>query len=613
MAQSGDNIINIGGAKINMNTSTSKGLEKAISIIAKFIINAQRGVNKIVYGDVKKKYKNKSNNKGDVNTALNNGLLSVVDEIASVDVCNIINYALNKIPQGKGFDPNKTPQTENPIERAKYNLQKIAYTTQLYIDEYYGAYVNPGSADSRIGLSNLVNQITLSLNSISSPVNQLNSSVGAISPELAKQFPDLNIINNFLQNALGTFNKYTDAREIPSQDVQKVLKFIDTVRASCIAIQGLNSVSSAINFLDTTLDVGIQEQIAKIQKLINLDKLIPLINAVLKTANNINSIARKVIGYVRTAQLVISIIFVIRKVLLAVDKFLLFLQIPSIFSTVGAVLGFTKIQQQTIQKFLDKLFERLGQINAVLTLIIIFVENLIIIINEIILKLRVILANIEACSNVAPSLIKDTKDTITNLTNTRDTLQAILNNYNNNKKQIDNRFGDYTIEIVTEEVVDEGIRLKRRYGIALGTNGYIVAQSTPTFASLDQIIINEVKVILVSKGLVKSSLQGLNPDQISTILTAAQFLDEGSLDSENLDITSDISGDIAIDLEQPETEELGLGKFVDNLSGGKALRKRMRKILAKQTQNLKKDISTADQGTGFSSRISTSEIKEDTK
>jgi hypothetical protein len=595
MSLSQSNIINLGGDRLNINTTTAKGLEKAIGVIAQFIIKSQQGVNKIVYGDVRKKFKNTSNNKGDVSSAMNNGLLNVVDTVASVDICNIVNYLINQIPGGKGFDPNVPPKTNDPIERSKYALQKIAYEVQIKIDQYSNLYIDPNNLQSRVDLSNLVTQITESLNSIADPVSQ----IGLTNPQLQKAFPDISILSNFIQNALGKFNQYTDINQINSSEIQKLLKLIQDIRNVCVAIQGLNSPAAAINFLDSTFDVGIQDQIQKIQKLINPARLIPLIKAILRTANNINSIGRKIVGYIKTAQVIIQLIFLIRTVLLAVDKFLKFLQVPSIFTTLGATLGLTEIQQQTIKNAIEKLFQRLGQINSVLNLMIIFVENLLIVINEIIVKLRIILLNLEQCSNIDPELIQDTRNTIDTLSQTQNDLQTFINNYNTNKNLIDTRFGNYNIEIVTEQVTDEGINLKRRFGIARGTDNIIVVQSTPTFASLDQIIINEVKVLLVSGGFVKSSLQGLSPDEISVTLESAQFLEDGSFDPDTLSINPSDN----IQISEEDSQELGLQSFVNNLPGGKKLRKRMRKQMIKSNEQLVKDLKSGDPNSKYSEKI----------
>jgi hypothetical protein len=594
MSLSQSNIINLGGDKLNINTTTAKGLEKAIGVIAQFIIKSQQGVNKIIYGDVKKKFKNKLNNKGDVSSAMNNGLLNVVDTVASVDICNIVNYLINQIPGGKAFNPNVPPKTDDPIERSKYALQKIAYDVQIKIDEFSNLYIDPNNLQSRVDLSNLVSQITESLNSIADPVAQ----IGLTNPQLQKAFPDISILSNFIQNAVGKFNQYTDINQINSSELQKVLKLIQDVRNVCIAIQGLNSPAAAINFLDSTFDVGIQDQIQKIQKLINPARLIPLLKALLRTANSINSIGRKIVGFIKTAQVIIQLILLLRTVLTIVANFLKLLQIPSIFSTVGATLVLTD-QQQKIKDLIEKLFQRLGQINSVLNLLIIFVENILIAINEIITKLRIILLNLEQCSNIDHELIQETRDTINSLSQTQSDLQAFINTYNTNKDLIDTRFGNYNIEIVTEQVTDEGINLKRRYGIARGLDGNIAVQSTPTFASLDQIIINEVKVLLVSGGFVKSNFQNLPLEDISTLLESARFLEEGSISPDSLEISVASSFDIS----DEDANELGLQTFVNNLPGGKKLRKKMRKIFAEQSSNLSKSVDSVDPNSKYKSSI----------
>ena len=605
MALSQSNILNLGGDRLNINTTTAKGLEKAIGVIARFIMKAQQGTNKIVYGDAKKRNNNKSNTKGDVSSAMNNGLLNVVDTIASIDFCNIINYLINQVPGGKAFNPNVPPKTNDPIGRAKYSLQKAAYDIQIKIDQYSNLYINPNNLNSRQELSNLVSELVLSLNAISDSTNQ----VGLSNPQLQKAFPDISILSNFIQNSIGKFNQFTDVNQIPSAEIQKLLKLIQDVRNICIAIQALNSPAAVINFLDSTFDVGIQDQIAKLQKIINPARLIPLVKAMLRTANNINSIARKIIGYIKTAQVIIQLIFLIRSVLLAVDKFLKFLQIPSIFTTLGATLGFTEIQQQTIKSFIDKLFQRLGQINAVLTLMVIFIENILIVINEIIIKLRIILLNMEQCSNIDPELVQETINTINGLEETRNELQEFINTYNTNKKLIDTRFGNYNIEIVTEQIVDEGINLKRRYGIAIGSDNIIAVQSTPTFASLDQIIINEVKVLLVSKGFVRSNLKGMSAEEISTVLDAAQFLEDGTFDPDTLSINPSDN----IQISEEDSQELGLQSFVNNLPGGKKLRNRMRKQMIKGNQDLIKDLKSSDPNSTYSQKIIKEKESETTK
>ena len=593
MEKIGDNIVNLGGNKLNINTTTAKGLEKVIGIIASFIIKSQDSTNKIIYGDPRKKFKNKTNNKGDVNQALNNGLLYVVDTLASVDLCNIINYALQQIPGGQPFDPTKPPPTDSVVERSKWTLQKAAYDTQIFIDKYYNTYADSNNIQSRIGLSDLVTQVSISLQEITSAVSQESAN-----PVLLKSYPELSVLNNFIDNAVGYFNKYTNVRSIPVDEVQKIISYIDKTRNVCIAIQGINSPASLINFADSTFNIGIQEQIKRVEKIINPARLIPLLKSILKTANNINSIGRKVLGYITTARAIIRIAVLLLKVFKIIIKFLKSLPIPLTFLTLGINLLISDALQEKINKFVDKTVNRLNQINAVLTLIVIFVTNLLVAIDRIIQALKLMLMNLDACNNTDPDLIRDLNDTIDNLNGTRNELQTFIDTYNNNANQVNKKFGKYTIEIITEQVTDEGINLKRRYGVGISPENTVVVQSTPTFASLDQIIINEVKVLLVSNGFIDSDLQSLTPDQVQILTESLNYLEEGDINIQEIETSiSEADFDSGLDA------ELGLTQFVDNLAGGKALRKRVRKKMQKRSQEFKQELSNSDPNGKYSTSI----------
>ena len=602
MEKAGDNIVNLGSKDLNINTTTAKGLEKAIAVIAQFILRAQNSTNKILYGDPTKQTNDKISNKGDVQSALNKGILNVVETIASVDLCNIINYALQQIPGGSPFDPTKPPPTDSPVERAKWKLQKAAYDTQIFIDQYYNQYTDSNNIQSRIGLADLVTQVRISLEEITSAVSAESSN-----PVLLKSYPELSVLNNFVDNTIGYFDKYTDVNSIPFEEVQKIISYIDKTRNVCIAIQGINSPASLINFADSTFNAGIQDQIERIQKIINPARLIPLLKSILKTANNINNIGRKILGYINTARAIIRIAVLLLKVFKIIIKFLKKLPIPSMYIVVGIQNTITEVQESKLKGFIDKTIKRLNQINFVLNLVVIFVNSLLIAIDQIIQYLKIILLNLEGCKNISDDLIKDLNDTIDNLTGTRNQLQSFINNYNNNANQINKKFGKYTIEIITEEVTDEGINLKRRYGVGISPENTVVVQSTPTFASLDQIIINEVKVLLVSGGFVDSDLEGLSNDEILILTESLNYLEDGDINIQEIEtnISESDFGDTADLLDT----ELELGQFLNNLPGGKALRRRVRKAMKKSGDDLKIDLQGSDPGGRYSESIIQSSSK----
>jgi hypothetical protein len=599
VAKSGDNLINLSSSQININTGSSKGFEKVINIISSFVINVQDKFNKIVYGDVRKKYdvNKKTANKKDVKSAFSNGLLYVLDELSAVDFCNIINYALNKNNSnlaGNFFNPTIDKNTLSPIDRKKWNLQKIAYDVQTYIDDYKKSYQDPKTNLGKTELFKLITKINNEFASVLIVDGGLNDL------DLNKEYPELSISANFLKNALGFFNRYTDVRQIPNEDLQKIIQFVDKIRGVCIAIQGLKSISTAINVLSSAnIDSNLKEQIARIEKLVPIDKIVDLVVFTLNTANNINSIAKSILSYISTARVLIRILVILVKIFKIITTFLKALPIPSLFSTVGSIVAISSTESK-LNKFIEKTIDKLQQINSVLVLITILVTNLIIVIDQIIQKLTIIKLNLENCQS---PILGDINKTITDLSNTKKDLESFISNYNNNKSSIDNKFGIYTISIVSEEITDDSIQLKRRYGIATNSSGFIVANSTPTFASLDLIIINEVKVQLVSKGLVDADLKTLSTQEIQTLTESLNYLETGDINIQ--DITSNLEDvDFSLEENSPVSD---IGSFVDNLSGGKKLRKKIRakmKISSQTFKNTLSNTSTSNNyGKGFDFKV----------
>jgi len=271
-----------------------------------------------------------------------------------------------------------------------------------------------------------------------------------------------------------------------------------------------------------------------------------------------------------------------------------FFALPLFPVPAGIEINLSDVVQNKITELGNrKLMRRLGQINSVLSYMSSFATVLIAGMVNIIGKLQLILLNIENCDNVDPGLAQEVADTINNLVGTVNSLQDFLTQYEENKNKLNNNFGQYQIKILDEQLTDEGVTLKRRYGVALDMNGVLAVQTTPTFASLDQIIINEVKVLLVSKGLVNSNFSAFPIEDIEIMNEALNYTGDIDINIDDLQFTNFSSG-----LDDPENTDpdqgLGLNAFMNNLSGGKALRRRIRKMMISQNEQLKTDLKKTD-------------------
>ena len=583
-----ENILNLGNDKLNINTTTAKGLEKVIGIIGTFVVKAQTSVNKTLYGKFKLQTSPTANK---IQKALDKGITNTLSDIVGINYCDIINYLINQAPAGQQFNPDNPPTDGSSFARTKWTIQKQAFEVQKRIDQYYQSYGDANNPESKLGLYSLIKEVNDIFATILSPQTGLND------PEILKTFPQTATITNFLQDVLNKFNQYQSVNDINQAELQKLLRFIEKVKAYCTAIIGLNSPASFINFANTITDGGVQEQIAKLNKIIDVPRFLPLLRQIIRSANNINNLARKLLGYINLGRTIITICLVLIKIFNILKIFFVNIAIPSLFGRKGDDIKLNEVFQQKLKEEGEKRFiERLNQINAVLNLMAICVTTVIAGIDDIIYKLNLIKLNLEACN---PEVGQEIQDTISNLTSTRTQLQDFLDRYNSTGEKINRQFGTYTIEIVTEQVVDEGISLRRRFGVARDNNGNIVVQSTPTFASLDLIIVNEVKTLLVSKGLVNFDLGNISSENSLIVLESLRFLGKDDLSLENVQFTVQ-------DLEtmREESDALGLTNFINNLPGGKALRKKVQKMMAEQSSKLKTDLSNTDPLGRFNTNIS---------
>jgi hypothetical protein len=650
-----------GNAILNIDENTAEpGIEKGIIIAAKTITKIQTKIDDLCYGTFEKQAAGGSGEEGfgaSIQDALDKGLFGVLDFIASVDLCNIIQYALNQIPATDKFDPKKAPKTTDVLALRVWQIKYKAYQVQTFIDDYYTTYGDAKTGKSKNAIFQLVRRINNVLkellgqsveeplppevsieNDVLDPNKNLTEeqkktkdsldfkteliSVSLTDPEILAAFPELNIINNYLTNAFSIFNRYTDIRNFSDSDVQKAIKTIDDIRTVCISVQNLSSVASAINLADRFLDGAIGDAVKAISKLIQPKFLIPLCNGLIKLCQTIISIISPILRFISFGSMLIKLFLLLVKIFWILRKFFLALPIPTMFATVGITNLSSDVVQSTIKEYGFLMFlNRLKQINEFLGVIIRFLNSLVSKLYELINKLTVIIYNLEACSAdnttnqilnnpsklqadlnaygldqtanagnitnvprgggagtgagannggtglnnsgnasglqnkrgignettnniltganglnldangngfgvvkvdsqndpnagsgngayVDPKLIQDFKDVRDALQFRADELLAFLTNYFNKKNAKNNTFGPYTIEILTEEVTNSELKIRRRFGIAIDAQGVTALQTDPTYASDDRIIINEVKARLLSSGLVNANSLG---------------------------------------------------------------------------------------------------------
>jgi hypothetical protein len=251
----------------------------------------------------------------------------------------------------------------------------------------------------------------------------------------------------------------------------------------------------------------------------------------------------------------------------------------------------------------DTFLKRLSEINSILSNIYYLVQDISIKIGNIIEIINLIKLNLESCDPgvVDQQIINDLSSISTSLQDTKKLLDDFVKTYDDNKKKTNTTYGGYTIVILIEEVVDDAISLRRRYGVALDKSQVKIVQSTPTFASDDQIIIQEVKLLLRSKNLVPDSKLSLTPTEVSVLEESLNFLEDPSIDIDEEPEFDD--GMDEPDNEDEEGDTLGLNAFVSKLKRGKRLRRRMRRKMAEAKIKLAQELAKSDKGGKFTSGL----------
>jgi hypothetical protein len=358
---------------LNADANTAEGIEKAIIVAGQTINEIRAKMDDLFYGKFEIAVAEESdvvNPMTGFKETLDKGIFYVMDKLLEVDMCNILDYALNQIPGGKKFDPNIDPNTlsDDPLARKKYEIQLKAFQVQVLIDDFYSVYGDNNTSKKKNALVGLIKKVRSILEEVlgiepqqvispeqqieqeasdSSFRNSLQTNIqiqqvrelvgkdGLRDVELVAAFPELQLFSNFMEDVYRVFNKYSDVRNFSNQDVQKALKKIDDVRTIAISIQNLTSVSGAINLADRFLDGKISKFIKMISKIIDPKKIIPFLKTIIDVCRVIIRIANQILRLISFFSKIISLFLLLVKIFWILRKFFFGIPIPNLVTTVG--------------------------------------------------------------------------------------------------------------------------------------------------------------------------------------------------------------------------------------------------------------------------------------
>lgn len=635
-------------------------LEKVILAAAKGVAAVQIGVNKILWGSANTqptasaRYDTKtqkitytiSQTQSQVpkkDSLLNTGLFNILDLLISVDLCAITTYAFNNIKVTKNKRPPKEEWT-GP-QTTFYNFQDAALTVQVAIDKYTafpstfvgsfaGTGANPITEKQAIEGSGLppgqttisgtdivkynIYNLILYIKDIFATRIIRNTNTSAFTAEdqaLIAEIPGLATNLNLLDDFLKGLGDYVDYTQITNEDLAKLQNKITKLRQVCVIIQTLD-FRSIVALTGNFLNTNIQEQLQRLNKFLDPTKLLPTLKKVNDQILTFIRLARKLQNIINQSQFVIKLAILFIKILKFIQTFFLALPLPNLFITTGVNVALNKAHDAAKETngFLIKL---LKEINALLSIVLILVRYVLANTNELQIRLQKIIDSIELCEAFKDSdVLNQLKETNDALKSLRSDLEAYITQYDSKTNPDSSLFGKYNIKVIDEEITDPSVTNKRRRGVALDETGIIVTQSDLTFATNPTIIINEVKLKLMAAGLV-SSVSQITIEDLEVISESIDYLNNNDILEDDLNIDLQESDDSPDNTD--ETKGLGLNAFINNLPGGKRLRKRTRKSLdtantklAEQLQGEKaKSNSALNTGQILATSVGTSEAKQE--
>lgn len=549
-----------------------------------------------------------------VSNFFQSGLFNILDTINGLDLCSILSF-LTTTTNSKPRPRSKTP---TPREKALYYVQDKAKLAQDTIDKYLalptslvrsyvgvepqvvtpkqavsGSSTNEPASD--LSGTNAQKYNVYSLLQALKDAFTVNGNTSIISSEdvtLLSQVPGLGNSLNFIDDFIAKINQYTDYRNISNEELQKLIKQINNIRSICVTIQTLN-FSSILATAGNFLGVDIRAQIQRLSKVVDPTKLLPTIKQISNQVRGFIKVAQRTFNILSQLQFIIKLSILLTKIFTFIEVFFLSNPLPNLFTTVGVQESFGKARQAATNGK-NQVIRRLEQVNGLLSVLISFVRYLLASATELLAKLELIIRQLEACETTKDSaVLLELKASYADLKQIQEQLGTYIAIHDGKTNPNTATLGDYSIRVVDEELTDKAITNKRRRGIAVDQSGAIVAQSDLTFATNTSVIIEEVKVKLVSSGLVKSQFNGFGGSDLSVISTSLTFLEDNTaLDSNfNFDTLLQDNGESPDNVD--ENVGLGLNAFINNLKGGKKLRIRSKTAMKKSATAFQVQIAQA--------------------
>ncbi len=509
-------------------------------------------------------------------------ILKPLKAINKIDICNIINYYLSKVTTDKVFKNN--PRALEQLKKAQLKASNLneaitKYTAFSTISnnartQETVSTTAPTNADRSAEKEKLLNVLT--------ELRRLGPEITQSVTPLLSVIPGTGKLRSTLEDLTGYFGKYRTIADIPNQDIQKLVNKLYDVQGILGAISTLNSAQGLVNLLQ------IQKQVEQLQKTLNPAQLIPAVKSILKAVKSLTQAGLQILKIITFARTIVRLVTTLVKVLDIIVKLFHTLPLPNMFTVFG-INSTLETVKNTIQRQKETILKVLSQINRLLVLVYDFVLFLLEKINLVEQEITILLVKLTACEQLKDNpVIKEAQRALEDLKDVKRKLEQFANNYAQAQADLLNKvkIPGYTIGIVEEELVDEGKTLKRRRAVAYDDKGVLVLEGNLSFATNTVVLVEELRLQLVSRGLVQGTDNSLGIEDQQLLDSVAGSLDL-TLEDDNAFDEDGAAEDVA------ETQK-DLDNFITGLKNGEKLKKKVRKRVQDSVSKTKSQIQ--DQG-----------------
>jgi hypothetical protein len=408
-----------------------------------------------------------------------NKVNETVRKINEIDFCNPLGYILTKaLPPGGLLETkmlkygkditnfiNKQEEKLDPLKRE--NETEEQYRTRL------------------LSYQESIEEIRQSLEDIIPP------------PDLIEIFPGgeglIQTINS-LNLALTTTSDVIDARIDPKQTILTQISLIKSFADK------LKPFMSPINIATLAIGNQAEELNKRLRDFIRPERFASSIAAIIRQVKAIDKAILQIQKMIQLINTILKLINVLIKIYKFVTKILKISPIPT--AIIPPMSGGVGVPEGTIISKADRVRDyqtKIDDFSKIIRMISNFLNKSIILqiqrirkeIIRLLTGLNVLYKNLLACPYTNDPLLEQSLlNAISSLENNLITLDNLFPT-----AKIDNilpsLYNGYSIDIIKEEVVDEGITLLRRRVIVADQRGITVYEGTPTFATDDQVLIKE--------------------------------------------------------------------------------------------------------------------------